>query len=378
MLLTKEVEVKLNSSNMKHYKELGYYGNKGDVIIVPVEHLTHGSKVKIQVLCDYCQNEIIEISYGSYIKRLHNVPKSACKKCSYLKSKECCLELYGVTNMAALEDVKNKIKEKNLEKYGAENYMATKEGRDKASKTIYEKYGVENCFQSEECKNKGKKTMLFKYGVEYPSQSQEIRDKIKQSVYEKYGVEHISQSIIIRERVAKTLYENGTIIASRQQIYLHQLFGGELNYPVSHYSADICFPDEKLVIEYDGGGHNLRVTLGELTQEEYNTKELIRDKMIKSKGYKQMRIISSKDLLPSDEVLLQLLSHARQYFSEFPSHSWISYNFDTSEFRNAENKEGVYYDFGELRRISKSDVETSAEASIETPTEDSTASVAAD
>ena len=70
-----------------------------------------------------------------------------------------------------------------------------------------------------------------------------------------------------------------------------------------------------------------------------------------------MKIISSKDLLPSDEILLQMLSDAKQYFSDYQNHSWIEFDIDNSVIRNAENKNGVSYDFGKLRKINKSDIE---------------------
>lgn len=69
-----------------------------------------------------------------------------------------------------------------------------------------------------------------------------------------------------------------------------------------------------------------------------------------------MRIISEKDLLPSDQILFQMLSEARSYFSTYPNHSWIEFNISTSTVRNAENKDGIPYDFGTLRTIKDSDL----------------------
>ena len=63
-----------------------------------------------------------------------------------------------------------------------------------------------------------------------------------------------------------------------------------------------------------------------------------------------MTIISSKDYLPSDTILLEMLEQARTYFTT-TSHTWIEYNIDTSTMRNAENKDGIYFDYGDLRKI---------------------------
>ena len=131
------------------------------------------------------------------------------------------------------------------------------------------------------------------------------------------------------------------------------LYSGILNYPISYYNADIYLSNDNFVIEYDGGGHDLNVRLGHLTQNEFNQKEIIRDNIIKRNGYKQMKIISSTDKLPSDDVLLKMLSDTRQYFIDYPNHSWIEFNVDNSTVRNAENKNGISYEFGNLRRITQ-------------------------
>lgn len=136
-----------------------------------------------------------------------------------------------------------------------------------------------------------------------------------------------------------------------QQRYICDLYGGILNYPVSFYNVDIYLPENNLTIEYDGGFHLGNVITGRETMDEHNRKEIIRDKIIKREGYKQMRIISSNDILPSDTTLLQMLEQAKDYFSKYTNHSWIEYNIDFSTMRNAENKDGVQYDFGELRKI---------------------------
>ena len=64
-----------------------------------------------------------------------------------------------------------------------------------------------------------------------------------------------------------------------------------------------------------------------------------------------MHIVSTTDKLPSDPVLFQMLENAKSYFSDYPEHSWIEYNIDTSTVHNAEHREGVFFDYGELRTI---------------------------
>ena len=173
---------------------------------------------------------------------------------------------------------------------------------------------------------------------------------------EKYGVEYTLQLPEVREKITKTLYKNSSQKTSTQQRYLNELYGGVLNYPIKYFSADICFPDEKLIIEYDGKGHLLNVFTGRETQEEHDQKEIIRNNIIKREGYKQIHIISSTDKLPSDKILLLMLYKAKEYFNT-TSHTWVEYYIDASIMRNADNMDGIFFNYGNLRRIYKSTLE---------------------
>ena len=51
MILTKEVEIKLNAQNIRHYRNLGYKCNTQDEICVKIEHLSEGSNYKVNVKC---------------------------------------------------------------------------------------------------------------------------------------------------------------------------------------------------------------------------------------------------------------------------------------------------------------------------------------
>lgn len=87
-LITKEVQVPISASNIKHYKNLGYNNIKiGDLITVKIEDLTEGSGVPIECRCDYC-NKKLDITYKAYIKSMSNiVHKVACNKCRSKKAK---------------------------------------------------------------------------------------------------------------------------------------------------------------------------------------------------------------------------------------------------------------------------------------------------
>lgn len=306
MLLTKEVEIKLWSRHVKYYLDLGYKGNHGDIIVVKVEDLPKQSKAKVNVQCDYCKTTKW-IAYADYLKSIEKYDTYSCNKCLHYKTERT-----------------------NLSKYGVSNYSSTLDCKEKVKNSFLKHYGVDNGAKAHEVKIKTYNTNLRRYGVSNTMQSSEVRAKAN-----------------------KTLCKNGTQKTSKQQLYLHSIYGGEINYPIKYYATDICFPEEKIVIEYDGGGHDLRVVLGRLTQEEFDNKEMIRNIIIKKEGYRRINILSKKDFLPSDQILLQMLEAAKQYFSQFPNHSWIEYNIDTSSVRNAEHKDGVFFDFGELRKINK-------------------------
>ena len=352
MLITKEVEVKISRRTKKYYQEKGYGCEYDSIISVKAEDLPPKSGTEVSVLCDYCNKQINTIKYRDYTASVNIVPKYACKNCIDKKREEVIYKKYGVFYSFDIDGVQEKIIQTNLDKYGVSNPLSSKECQLKQRNTCLEKYGVPNYRMTDECSEKIKTTCLQRYGVENPSSNSEIKEKIKNNNFKKYGVEYTLSSPIIRERIKKTLYQNKLCASSLQQIYLHNIFGGELNYPILYYNSDICLLKEKIDIEYDGGGHDLQVKLGSITQEEFNQKEIIRNNIIKHEGYKQIRIISSKDYLPSDEILLQMLDQAKEYFNT-TNHTWIEYNIDSSTMRNAENKEGVYYKYGELRKIKK-------------------------
>lgn len=399
MLLTKEVEVKVNSYTVDYYKSLGYeipmkraaetsykrYKKEfvydfGKTIIVKVNDLMKQSNVKVEALCDYCNEEIIVIPYSKYNREQDRVNKIACKKCAGKKRAECNLLRYSVDNYAKTSECQEKMKNTMKSLYGVEHYSQTQEYKDKFHNTCVDKYGesyrqqfadkalksffnksgYDNPAQSPEVKEKMKLSCIEHYGVDNPFKSSEIKEKMKQSYIKHYGVESPSKSPVVRAKIAKTLYANGSTSTSKQQLYVFNLYNqnecAKLNYPISYYNADILLLDEKLDIEVDFGGHNLSVKIGKLTQEEFEQKEIIRNNIIKREGYKQMRIISAKDLLPSDQVLLQMLDFARNYFSQYPNHSWIEFNIDSSIVRNAEHKDGLPYSFGGLRTIKDSDI----------------------
>lgn len=374
-ILTKEVEVKVNGVTADYYKSLGYdipmkkasktYYSKtgkefvcdiGKTITVKVEDLPKRSDVCISVLCDMCKEKEMVVRYADYNKSIDKTGNYVCRDCSYLKAEQTKITRYGDVYFKT-DEFKEKRKNTLIDKYGVESPLQNEEIVEKIRKTNLQKYGYENVSQVPEIREKIKQTNIIRFGVETPSKNSEVKEKIYNTNLQKYGAPYTLQVTEVRVKANETLCKNGTHKTSKQQLYLHSLYGGELNYPVSYYATDICFPEEKIVLEYDGKGHELRVVLGRLTQEEFDQKELIRDRVIKSEGYKIIRIKSNTDKLPSDQTLLQMLQEAKEYFSK-TDHSWCCYDIDQSLLFNAEHKSGIHYSYGALRTIKETDLNT--------------------
>jgi very-short-patch-repair endonuclease len=351
MLLTKEVEIRANGSNVEYYESLGYEVPKrkaskkiyqrtgreymydlGKTFLVKIEDLPPQSTFTISAACDYC-NEPYEVQYGAYYRSTQGLTtKCACKNCASQKHRDIMLSTYGVVSPSQLDSVKEKKKQTTLEHYGVDNPSKSKVIRDR----------VEN-------------TMMERYGVSSPAQVKEFQEKRAATCMERYGVDCSLKSAEVREKAAKSYYIAFSQKCSKQQMYLFNLYSNEenveVNYPISYYNVDLYFVNDNIVMEYDGSGHDLSVKMGNVTQDEFDHKEMIRSIILKREGCKLIKIASEQDKLPSDEILLQMLEQAKQYFSDYSNHSWIEFNIDTSTVCNAEQKDGVFFDYGELRRI---------------------------
>jgi hypothetical protein len=149
------------------------------------------------------------------------------------------------------------------------------------------------------------------------------------------------------QRIQETMYKHGTQQCSLQQKYLHDLLGGELNLPINSSTLDIAYPSDKIYIEYDGSGHDLSVKLGSMTSEEFEKKEKNRRYALYKLNWKEIRIISRKDYLPSDDIIIEMISFAKQYF--ITEHSWIVFDIDNKIVKSSQfDKE---YNYGQVKRL---------------------------
>lgn len=324
-------EIKITRQNINWYQLRGYKCKLKDIILVNPEDLTPKNSRSIQLICDYCGKEFTR-RYADHTfinSKKNSVNKDACKECNALKFKDVCLFNYGVENTFQLEEIKDKIKQSNINTYGVENPMQCPEVVDKLKSSNMEKYGVDN-----------------------PSKSQQVKQKIVDTMQERYGVDNIMELSEYRLKISETLSKNQSVSTSKQQIYLNKLFNGTLNYSESTPILDIAFPEQKIYVEYNGGGHKLKVIFGLITEEEFRKKELKRYHYLKDLGWKAMFIDSVEDFLPSDNVLNHIFNIGYDYLQ---NNSWIKFDIDNKKIISKNYK--INFDYGKLRRIKDKDLE---------------------
>ena len=372
MLLTKEVESGLGGKNLKHYESLGYIipraiskrgilgVPKGTKLLVKVEDLLEGSTEEIECLCDYCLskgiNTILKKEYRNYIldNKKSIIHKDCCYECRSLKVIESNEITYDCQNVFQLESTKIKSKETNLNNYNVEYITQSGDIQDKIKITNISKFGCEYVFNSKTIIEKTKATNLLRYGFEIPQKNIDIKEKTRQTNLKRYGYSYPLQNPIIRAKILKTLYKNSSQKASNQQRYICKLLDhSELNYLVSRMFLDIAFVEEKIFVEYDGGFHNGSVIMGNISQEDFDKKELRRSFYLRDLGWKEIRIISISDLLPSDEVILNMINSAKEYFNA--GHRWINFDIDNGKIICSQSN--LDFDYGDLRKIKGRDLE---------------------
>lgn len=353
MLLTKEVEVRPRGEMIQYYKDRGYDAKYNQLLVVKVDDLPRRSSSSIKVLCDICQENEVSTTYCNYNKSIETTGSYACKECRYEKVRLTNIARYGVDNYGKTKECHEKMKNTTKSLYGVEHYSQTEEYKERFRNTCIDRYGES---YQQQFTDKAFESFYDKTGYEHPSKSPETIKKRRENFSNKYGVDNPAKLPEVREKMSRTLYANSSQKVSKQQNYINNIYQGILNFPVKYYNVDIYLSDDNLTVEYDGGFHLGNVITGRETIDEHTRKEIIRSNVIKKEGYKQMRIISENDKLPSDTILLQMLQDARNYFSDYPNHSWIEFNIDTSTVRNAEHKDCIPYDFGKLRTIKDSDL----------------------
>ena len=378
LVLPQTVKVRTNGSNCKYFREKGYKFEKcGDFIEVDVLDLQKSSNVKVKIKCEICGCES-EVLYWYVNKNIDNGTLITCgnKKCKDIKTKKTNNKYYGCDNVFSNQQIKDKIKNTNNKKYGVNNpmesiaiqnkvkatcqkkyggnsSMCSEEIQNKAKITCQKKYGGNSAMCSEEIQNKAKITCLQHFGVNNPFQSHEIKEKIKVINLKRYGAENPMQNEEIKNKALDSFQFNGTGPSSRAQRYINYISNGTLNKHICSSLVDIYMEKENIVIEYDGSGHFLNdiINGNAFPTKDSLLREKEREDSIVNKGYKVIRFIATKDRIPSDEVILNLIEEFKN--SDFKV---IRIDFEEGTIEKDYEKKS-HCNFGELRRITKKDLE---------------------
>ena len=330
-MIIKNQIVKLTKQQIISRKHTEYFINRGYIIdnniLVNISDLPINSTYRVKVICDYCGIEIEK----PYLYTINN--ESHCcnnSKCKYKKAAETNFKKYGCKNPSQRNDIKEKKEKTFIEKYGVTNAYLIESVRIKTK----EKLGVEFPFQSMEIREKQKETMIRKYGCDNPGLMETHVDKMQQTCINKYDVSSIMKKEEIKKQaltnMLKTMYKHNTGKCSSQQKHIHDLIGGELNYPVNTCQLDIAFPNEMIYIEYNGGGHDYAVKTGKITKKEFMTKEIKRYKFLESLNWKMVAIDCYNDKLYDDEKLLELINKSKEYLLN-NDNNWIRIDIDNNE-----------------------------------------------
>jgi very-short-patch-repair endonuclease len=342
LIIPQNVFVKIGGKNKSYFISKGYNLDNiklGNLLEVNVLDLLPTSLTIVKCKCDYCGKE-----FENKFLYISNKEKLCCGlKCSHEKIKENFIKNHGVAHQMHLKETKDKIKKTCIEKYGVDNPCKAVEVRkkmeqsclknlgvkypsqsakvkDKIKNTCIKNYGTDHISKSDIIKEKKKETTIKNYGVDNPWKAAEVKEKIKQTWIEKYGVDNPMKNEEIKKKSLSLGLPKGKFPSSKQQRYLCKLLTGDLknlNKFLNNCICDIMLKDKKIIIEYDGSGHWMQVNRGWTSLEEFNHKEILREKRILKCGYKIIRIISKKDLLPTKDEIIEIINILINKISNF-------------------------------------------------------------
>jgi len=144
----------------------------------------------------YCSDICSTKDSAKNLKISKTVSSILCRS----KTKNTCLERYGVDHPFKLPSIKEKLSETSIRKYGTKYPSQSEVVKERIKTTCLKKYGEDNPGKVKQFKQKIKETFIRKYG--YPSHFNNINisRKIEQYNIEKYGVPYKFQSDGFRKK----------------------------------------------------------------------------------------------------------------------------------------------------------------------------------
>lgn len=292
VILPQTIEINANNRYNKFYLDKGYE-IKNKKIIVKVQDLQEKSGQRINCICDHCNKHFTKARVK--IKDINE--KTFCSKCAIYSAEDTCMKKYGYKFAWSSPEVQKNIQKRNMEKYGVKCTFQLKKVREKSKQTLLDKYNVDNIAKLDKTIKKMKNTNKERYGCEFPTQNKEIKRKIYYTYIKNNGEDA----------------EAKFIPCSKNQIKISKLLNGKLNKCIYGIYADICIGD--IIIEYDGGGHELGIKLNKITREEFYKKERMREQKILDNNYKLIRIICKNDILPDNDIIINTINNIKNDFN---------------------------------------------------------------
>lgn len=220
MIVTQQLEIKLNQFNYHHYERLGYHTDSKDFIMVDIKDISRSSKLRVEAKCDVC-GKIKSLQYKKYNKNISHGGYYACSNfCAKAKVETTNLEKYGAKYPLQSPDKINELKEYFTEKFGFDNPSKSKEVCNKREKTMMERFGVKtniilpethkkavSLSITEESQEKRRQTNIERYGHENCMNSKEVYDKFKKTCLSRYGTEFPAQNSEIFIKTQKSQYK---------------------------------------------------------------------------------------------------------------------------------------------------------------------------
>lgn len=232
-VLEKEVSITISSNNIKHYEDFNYsiprYVDKlgrlkvkrGTKVIVKIEHIPHGSDIRLTKICDKCGVHIPNQTYQNILRRRNNDGKDFCNKCGNRKLVNRLKE-----NIPYDRSLENWAKKNNKEYLLKEFSIKNNKRPSEISRATNDKY-TWNCFV---CGNE------YRMIVKNRTNGNQHCPLCSESKGEK--------------RIRKWLNENGIEFESQKEYQnLIGLSGGNLSY-------DFYIHKQNILIEYQGEFHD--------------------------------------------------------------------------------------------------------------------------
>lgn len=189
----------------------------------PILRILYG--IDKRPVCPVCGKSIKRTSYKTKDKMYS---KFCSKKCGDEYKKEQMKTVWANRTIDEKQEIQEKSKQSCLERFGVEYSFQSENNKQKAKETLLRKYGTTdlNKFGSKSYKE----NMIKKYGTEYPQQTKQVRKKISKALssklsqekmqntcIKKYGYRYVSQIPDIKEKINQSFINNGTYNSSKDE-----------------------------------------------------------------------------------------------------------------------------------------------------------------